>query len=90
MAGRVEAGSIAMISLVFAFLRSLLAGFHVRRNLIMENLALRHQLLVLNRKVKTPPLRNCDRLFWATLCATWSRWPKALVIVCQRSGKTSQ
>ncbi len=72
---------MAMLSLVFPFLRSLLSGFHVRRNLVLENLALRHQLLVLNRKVKTPPLRNCDRLFWATLRAIWSRWAKALVLV---------
>ncbi len=42
---------------------------------------MRHQLLVLNRTVKAPTLRNCDRLFWAALCAMWSRWTKVLVIV---------
>ena len=40
-----------MLSLVLASLRSMAAGFHVRRNLVLENLALRHQLLVLNRAV---------------------------------------
>ena len=40
----------------------------------MENLALRHQLLVLNRTVKAPTFRNSDRLFWAALSAIWSRW----------------
>lgn len=70
-----------MLSLVFAVLRSLVSGFHARRNLVLENLALRHQLLVLNRAVKAPTLRNSDRLFWAALCAMWSRWTKVLVIV---------
>ena len=58
-----------MLSLVFAVLRSLAAGFHARRHLVGENLALRHQLLVLNRTVKAPTLRNSDRLFWAAFCA---------------------
>jgi len=70
-----------MLSLVFAVLSSLAAGFHARRHLVLENLALRHQLLVLNRTVKAPPLRNSDRLFWAALSAMRSRWTKVLVIV---------
>ena len=47
----------------------------------MEYLALRDQLLVLNRTVKAPTLRNSDRLFWAAFSAVWSRWTKVLVIV---------
>jgi hypothetical protein len=70
-----------MLSLVLAVLRSLATGFHARRHLVLENLALRHQLLVLNRTIKTPALRNSDRLFWAALSAMWARWTKALVIV---------
>jgi hypothetical protein len=81
MVVRIRAGWIAMISLGLAVLRSLIAGFFVRRHLVLENLALRHQLLVLNRTVKSPTLRNSDRLFWATLSTMWSRWTKALVIV---------
>jgi hypothetical protein len=38
-----------MRSLLFTVLRSLVAGFLSRRNLVLENLAFRHQLLVLNR-----------------------------------------
>ena len=81
MDGRIDAGWIAMLSLVLAVLSSLAAGFHVRRNLVLENLALRHQLLVLKRSIKNPALRNSDRLFWAALSVMWSRWTKALVIV---------
>ena len=75
-----------MLSLVFAVLRSLTAGFHARRYLVLENLALRHELPVLNRAVKAPTLRNSDRLFWAALCALWSRWSKVLVIVQPQTG----
>ncbi len=70
-----------MLSLVLAMLRSLTAGFCARRKLVLENLALRHQLLVLNRTIKTPALRKSDRLFWAALIVMWSRWTTALVIV---------
>jgi transposase InsO family protein len=70
-----------MFSLLSAVLRSVVAGFRTRRNLVLENLALRHQLLVLNRRSKSPTLRTSDRLFWATLSAIWSRWTKVLVIV---------
>ncbi len=55
MDDRIEAGSIALLRLVSALRRSLVSGFHVRRNLVLENLALRHQLVVLNREVKAPP-----------------------------------
>jgi hypothetical protein len=81
MVGRIDQGWIAMLSLVLAVLRSLAAGLHCRRNLVMENLALRHQLLVLKRTIMAPAIRNSDRLFWAALSAMWSRWTKALVIV---------
>ena len=70
-----------MLSLVFAVLRGFVTGLQTRRNLVLENLALRHQLLVLNRAVKTPALCNRDRLFWAILSKMWSRWTKVLVIV---------
>ncbi len=48
MAGQIDAGWVAMFSLLSAVLRSVIAGFRGRRNLVLENLALRHQLLVLN------------------------------------------
>jgi transposase InsO family protein len=70
-----------MLLLVVTVLRSLAAALRTRRHLVLENLALRHQLLVLNRTPKTPALCNSDRLFWALLSTMWSRWTKALVIV---------
>jgi hypothetical protein len=81
LVGRIDVACQAMPSLVLAILRSLAAGFHARRNLVLEYLTSRHQLLVLNRTVHSPALRTSDRLFWAALCAMWSRWTKVLVIV---------
>ncbi len=56
-----------------------------QRSLVVENLALRHQLLVLNRKKPRPRLTNLDRLFWAALSRCWSGWKRSLVIVQPRT-----
>jgi len=50
------------------------ATFKSRAALQLENLALRHQLGVLQRSVKRPKLVAGDRLIWAWLCAGWSGW----------------
>ena len=81
LVGSIAAGWIAMLTFAVAVLRSLVAGLRARRHLILENLALRHQLLVLNRTVKAPALRISNRLFWAALSVMWSRWTNVLVIV---------
>ena len=62
-----------MFGVFLAVLRSLAAAFQPRRQLLLENLALRHQLLVLNRTAGKPRFRNADRLLWIYLRAVWSR-----------------
>jgi hypothetical protein len=57
------------------------ATFKSRAALQLENLALRHQLGVLQRSVKRPKLARADRLLWVWLCAVWSGWRSALIIV---------
>lgn len=52
-----------------------------RRNLLVENAALRHQLLVLARNAKRPQWRPMDRVLWVWLSLTWSRWRSALRLV---------
>ena len=53
-----------------------------RASLQLENLALRHQIGVLQRSAKKrPKLVAVDRVFWAWLCHVWSDWRWALVIV---------
>ena len=53
-----------------------------RAALQLENIALRHQIGVLQRSAKKRlKLHNSDRLFWAGLSQVWSEWRSALVIV---------
>ena len=49
--------------------------------LVLENLALRQQLAVLQRSVKRPRLRPRDRAFWVVLSRVWSNCRSALTIV---------
>jgi hypothetical protein len=50
-----------------------------RRDLLLESLALRHQLGVLARSNR--PFRTSDRLLWLILRRVWPRWRDALVLV---------
>jgi putative transposase len=52
-----------------------------RTELALENLALRQQLAILNRKRPQPRLRMRDRLFWACLSAIWLKWRESLIVV---------
>ena len=70
-----------MLSVVKAILASILALLRLRSNLVLENLALRHQLTVLNRTAKVKRFHQGDRLFWAALSRCWRGWRHALVIV---------
>ena len=48
-----------------------------RRDLVLENLALRHQLAIYQRSQRRPVLDNDDRRFWSTLARGWSGWRDA-------------
>src|SRR5262245_66577817 len=50
-----------------------------RRDLLLEVLALRHQLAVLARSKRR--FRPSDRLLWLILRRMWPRWREALVLV---------
>ena len=50
--------------MIALMLTGLLRGVRTRRSLVLENLALRHQLAVLQRAAPRPRLRPSDRLFW--------------------------
>src|SRR4029453_18234746 len=58
-----------MITLIFT---GLLRGVRTQRSLVLENLALRHQLVILQRTVPRPRLRTADRLFWVLLSRRWA------------------
>ncbi len=67
-----------VIRLILGFLRAFLLP---RTALTAENLALRHQLGVLQRSVKRPRLRRRDRILWVWLSRLWADWQSSLVIV---------
>ncbi len=52
-----------------------------RRELLLENALLRQQLLVVNRQVKRPKLRERDRLVIVGLASRLATWKNALLIV---------
>jgi len=68
----------AMITLI---LTGLLRGVRTRRALVLENVALRHQLAVLQRTARRPRLRRSDRVFWALLSHLWRGWAETVSIV---------
>jgi len=70
-----------MLEVISALLRSLLSGFQSHSRLALENLALRHQLAVLNRQAPKPKLRPADRLLWVGLLRLWPDWQQALLLV---------
>ncbi|MHC4316742.1 MAG: helix-turn-helix domain-containing protein [Planctomycetota bacterium] len=67
-----------MISILF---RTLLSALKSHRALVLQNLALRHQLDVLQRNTKRPRLTNRDRVLWVFLSRVWTDWRKPLTVV---------
>ncbi len=65
-----------LVALILAWVRSVLRS---RQDLALENLALRQQLMVIQRGQPRPRLQTSDRLFWIALMRVWGRWRVALV-----------
>src|SRR5262245_20882895 len=63
---------------VWTLLRAVLGGSAA---VVLENVALRHQLAVLQRSVARPRLRRRDRLFWVCLSWLWPNWRTSLILV---------
>jgi hypothetical protein len=53
--------------------------FRSRRDLLLENFALRQQLAVLKRRDPRPRMAVSDRLFWVLLRRFWSPWKQAQI-----------
>lgn len=69
------------MGIVWRLLSLLCFGRQDATGLVLENLALRQQLAVLQRSVKRPRLRRRDRAFWVLLSRVWTNWRSALTIV---------
>ncbi len=61
--------------------RAIGAALKRRNDLVIENIALRQQLVVLKSKRPRPRLTPFDRAFWVLLRRLWSRWSETLIIV---------
>jgi transposase InsO family protein len=55
--------------------------FKLEQQLIIENLALRQQLVVMRQSMKRPKIRKRDQSFWVLLARFWKGWRDALIIV---------
>jgi hypothetical protein len=60
-----------MITLLTALMSTVLSTLKSRRDLALENLALRQQLAVLSRERPRPRLTAGARLFWVWLSRVW-------------------
>ena len=61
--------------------RAIRALFLARSELLLENLALRQQVLAFKRERSRPVLDDVDRAFWVALRAAWPGWASRLIIV---------
>ena len=69
-----------MKTILCVFLHALRSCFRTRLALQAENLALRHQITVLQRGRKRLPLNSADRFLWVCLSRLWAGWRSALAI----------
>ncbi len=60
-----------MCELTFLLLRAITLACRGNHDLVLESVALRHQLRTLQRRVKRPHLRTRDRMFWVLLATAW-------------------
>ena len=66
--------------MISSLVPALISAFKARRELALENVALRQQLAVLRRSVKRPQLSNVDREFWVLLRRIWADWESVLLM----------
>src|SRR5689334_9787358 len=70
-----------MPDMLGAIFPALIRCVRSRRELVLENLALRQQLAALAVRKSRPRPAVHDRLFWVILRRFWSDWRRVLVIV---------
>ena len=74
-------GPSTVLRIIWIVLRAIVYAFRSRRDLVLENLALRQQLAAFKSRGKPPRVRPADRAFWIVLRRLWVRWTDALVFV---------
>src|SRR5215469_9655566 len=76
---------LAMIVWLRHLLGWLVSVFRSRQDLILENLALRQQLLVLHANRPRRRITSLRRLFWVLLRRAWTGWRRPLILVTLRT-----
>ena len=76
-----------MIEALFLLVSLIRSTVKNQTELALENLALRQQLAILNRKGPRRRMRQKDRLFWACLSRVWQRWRECLIVVKPGDGR---
>ena len=70
-----------MFRFVWLFFGMLVRLFRGRQSLLLENLALRQQLVALKPRHPRPSLGLFDQLFWVVARRVWSAWKQSLILV---------
>ena len=70
-----------MVRVLSVVVASCTRVFRSRRDLLLENLALRQQLSLMVRKRPRRHPMLTDKLFWCLLSRVWSGWKRAILIV---------
>jgi len=63
----------------------IVSAFRSREDLVLENLALRRQLLALHAQRLRRRLTALRKLFWVALRTCWSGWRQPLVLITPRT-----
>jgi putative transposase len=69
---------LRLLRLLFVLIKR---SFRCRRDLLLENLALRQQLGVLKRQRPHVRFVVIDKLFWVTLRQLWPGWKRTLMLM---------
>ena len=70
-----------MVRWLGILLRTFRSAVRTRRELALENLALRQQLAVWKARQPRPRLTEMDRIFWIVLSRLWKNWRSSLQVV---------
>src|SRR2546430_2298156 len=70
-----------MVRWLGILLRTFRSAVRTRRELALENLALRQQLAVWKARQPRPRLTAMDRIFWVVLSRLWKGWRNSLQVV---------
>ena len=74
-----------MIASLRHLLGWIVSAFRSREDLVLENLALRRQLLALRAQRPRRRLTALHKLFWVALRTQWSGWRQPLVLITPRT-----